>query len=390
MEEDSRGIRAPSTPQLLNLIQDEGEWKVVREEADGGRSSRITSYEAQEDTKLELKLGLPGVHDEERQAGPRERLELQQQESCTELSLCCFPSHSRLAATTASTTTGAKRGFLATVGGKAQGCNQRHQDKEGCGNELTLGGENMAGERKKGCCPPSSSHDSAAGPVHGSSNPHQGRRAVLPVVGWPPVRSFRRNLTNGSSSKQSPDRQSDELGDKAKLACKRSLLVKINMDGIPIGRKIDLAAYDNYQKLSFAIEELFSGFLEAQKDLDCTESEELGAEEKIFSGLLDGTGEYTLVYEDNGGSRTPVGDLPWNVFVSTAKRLRVLKSSELLHGLVSTVHIQAVFSFPLWKSKFYLWLQLCRWNYFISMLLFQFLNPRFLPHLYFHPVCFTD
>nr|CAB3464677.1 unnamed protein product [Digitaria exilis] len=120
MEEDSRGIRAPSTPQLLNLIQDEGEWKVVREEADGGRSSRITSYEAQEDTKLELKLGLPGVHDEERQAGPRERLELQQQESCTELSLCCFPSHSRLAATTASTTTGAKRGFLATVGGKAQ------------------------------------------------------------------------------------------------------------------------------------------------------------------------------------------------------------------------------------------------------------------------------
>nr|CAB3464678.1 unnamed protein product [Digitaria exilis] len=147
----------------------------------------------------------------------------------------------------------------------------------------------MAGERKKGCCPPSSSHDSAAGPVHGSSNPHQGRR----------------NLTNGSSSKQSPDRQSDELGDKAKLACKRSLLVKINMDGIPIGRKIDLAAYDNYQKLSFAIEELFSGFLEAQKDLDCTESEELGAEEKIFSGLLDGTGEYTLVYEDNGGSRTP-------------------------------------------------------------------------------------
>lgn len=49
----------------------------------------------------------------------------------------------------------------------------------------------------------------------------------------------------------------------------------------------------------------------AQNDLDCTKSGEQGAEEKIFSGLLDGTGEYTLVYEDNGGSRTPVGDLPW-------------------------------------------------------------------------------
>jgi auxin-responsive protein IAA len=84
------------------------------------------------------------------------------------------------------------------------------------------------------------------------------------VVGWPPVRAIRRNLTNGSSSKQSPDRQNDEAGDKAKLTCKRSPLVKINMDGIPIGRKIDLAAYDNFQKLSSAVQELFSGFLEGK------------------------------------------------------------------------------------------------------------------------------
>ena len=81
------------------------------------------------------------------------------------------------------------------------------------------------------------------------------------MVGWPPVRAIRRNLTNGSSSKQSPDRQNDEAGDK-KITCKRSPLVKINMDGIPIGRKIDLAAYDDFQKLSSAVQELFSGFLE--------------------------------------------------------------------------------------------------------------------------------
>ena len=118
MEEDSRG-RAPSTPQLLNLIRGEGEWKVVREAADGGRSSRTTSSEAEEDTELELKLGLPGVQEEEGPAGPREKMQ-QEQESCTALSLGCFPSHSRLAASTA-TATGAKRGFLATVGAKAEG-----------------------------------------------------------------------------------------------------------------------------------------------------------------------------------------------------------------------------------------------------------------------------
>ncbi|CAL4909192.1 unnamed protein product [Urochloa decumbens] len=330
MEEDSRG-RAPPTPQLLDLIRGEGERKAIREAEERGRSS----YEAEEDTKLELKLGLPGVHDEETPAVPREKMELQQQESCTALSLGCFPSQSRLATSTA-TATGAKRGFLATVGARPEGCSQRHQHREGCGNELTLGGENMAGERKKGCCPPSSSHDSAAGPVRSSSNLHQGRGAVLPVVGWPPVRSFRRNLTNGSSSKQSPDQQNDEAGDKVKPTCKKSQLIKINMDGIPIGRKIDIAAYDNYQKLSSAVEELFSGFLEAQKDLYCSDSGEQGSEEKIFSGLLDGTGEYTLVYEDNEGSRTPVGDLPWNVFISIAKRLRVMRSSELPHDLIKT------------------------------------------------------
>ncbi|XP_066363317.1 auxin-responsive protein IAA18-like isoform X1 [Miscanthus floridulus] len=341
--EESSGERAPSTPQLLNLIRDEREWKVIREAEDGGGSSTTTSPDAEEDdSKLELKLGLPGAQDDERTARPGEEME-QQQESCTALSLGsgCFPSHSKLATSSGATTTGAKRGFLATAGAKAEGCKQRQEDREGCGNELlTLGGENMARERKKGCCPPSSSHGSAAaGPVHSSSssNPHLTRGAVLPVVGWPPVRSFRRNLTNASSFKQSPGQQNDEACDKAKQTCKRSPLIKINMDGIPIGRKINLSAYDNYQKLSSAVEDLFCGFLEAQKDLACSGVGKQGAEEKIFSGLLDGTGEYTLICEDSEGDRTLVGDLPWNVFVSTTKRLRVTKSSELPHGLIKTV-----------------------------------------------------
>jgi hypothetical protein len=49
------------------------------------------------------------------------------------------------------------------------------------------------------------------------------------------------------------------------------------------------------------------GCLAAQKD----ESRGRGAEEKMFSGLLDGTGEYTLVCEDSEGGRTLVGHLPW-------------------------------------------------------------------------------
>lgn len=33
------------------------------------------------------------------------------------------------------------------------------------------------------------------------------------------------------------------------------------MDGVPIGRKIDLNAYDSYEKLSSAVDELFRGLL---------------------------------------------------------------------------------------------------------------------------------
>lgn len=43
--------------------------------------------------------------------------------------------------------------------------------------------------------------------------------------------------------------------------CCKGLFVKINMDGVPIGRKVDLIAYDSYEKLSFVVDELFRGLL---------------------------------------------------------------------------------------------------------------------------------
>lgn len=92
------------------------------------------------------------------------------------------------------------------------------------------------------------------------------RRPSAPVVGWPPVRSFRRNLAHhhGSSSKQPTEPQNSEASRKEKPSCKNPL-VKINMDGIPIGRKVDLAAYDSYERLSLGVKELFHGFLQGAK-----------------------------------------------------------------------------------------------------------------------------
>ena len=44
-------------------------------------------------------------------------------------------------------------------------------------------------------------------------------------------------------------------------AHKGGLFVKINMDGVPIGRKVDLTAYGGYADLSAAVGKLFRGLL---------------------------------------------------------------------------------------------------------------------------------
>ena len=96
------------------------------------------------------------------------------------------------------------------------------------------------------------------------------RTAPAPVVGWPPIRSSRRNLTSSSGSFSKPvsesslDAAPSKLPAPSKKAVEvggKGLFVKINMDGVPIGRKIDLNALDSYEKLSSAVDELFRGLL---------------------------------------------------------------------------------------------------------------------------------
>jgi AUX/IAA family len=85
------------------------------------------------------------------------------------------------------------------------------------------------------------------------------RNAAAPVVGWPPVRSFRKNIA--SSSKQLPEAQNhNQINPTANG--KKGNYVKINMDGIPIGRKVDLTAYDSYAQLCLAVKDLFKGLLD--------------------------------------------------------------------------------------------------------------------------------
>ncbi|TVU21440.1 hypothetical protein EJB05_31073 [Eragrostis curvula] len=178
--------------------------------------------------------------------------------------------------------------------------------------------------------------DSSAFALHAvagsNGSKSRARPAAAPVVGWPPVRSFRRNLASSrlpSSAHQ--DGGAKYGGAKGGGHKGNGAFVKINMDGVPIGRKVDLRAYGGYTDLSAAVGKLFRGLLAAQRDpagtgLRCGDEEEAPV---IGGAVYGGSGEYTLVYEDEEGDRVLVGDVPWEMFVATAKRLRVLKSSDL-------------------------------------------------------------
>lgn len=63
------------------------------------------------------------------------------------------------------------------------------------------------------------------------------------VVGWPPIRSFRRNSFHGQANKTE--------GDGA------GMYVKVSMDGAPYLRKVDLKVYKSYPDLLKALEHMF-------------------------------------------------------------------------------------------------------------------------------------
>ncbi|XP_015875440.2 auxin-responsive protein IAA16 [Ziziphus jujuba] len=137
------------------------------------------------------------------------------------------------------------------------------------------------------------------------------------VVGWPPVRSFRKNIV--AVQKNTKDESDKASGSGAAF-------VKVSMDGAPYLRKVDLKLYKSYQDLSDALGKMFSSFTigncgsQGMKDF---------MNESKLIDLLNGS-EYVPTYEDKDGDWMLVGDVPWEMFVDSCKRLRIMKGSEAI------------------------------------------------------------
>ncbi|KAG8084948.1 hypothetical protein GUJ93_ZPchr0010g7864 [Zizania palustris] len=123
------------------------------------------------------------------------------------------------------------------------------------------------------------------------------------VVGWPPVREFRKNAL------------------AAAAASSKAKFVKVAVDGAPYLRKVDLEAYPGYDQLLAALQDKFFSHFTIRK---------LRNEEMKLVDAVSGT-EYVPTYEDKDGDWMLVGDVPWKMFVETCQRLRLMKSSEAVN-----------------------------------------------------------
>ncbi|XP_054805990.1 auxin-responsive protein IAA13-like isoform X2 [Prosopis cineraria] len=168
---------------------------------------------------------------------------------------------------------------------------------------------------------------------HDAGSPTAGSQ----VVGWPPIRAYRMNsLINQAKAQRAEEDKSS--GDKNNLddasvaktgTCnmteKNHLgFVKVNVDGIRIGRKVDLNSHSSYESLAQTLEDMFFKPASAAKSAAGSEKEP-GTK---ASKLLDETSEFVLTYEDKEGDWMLVGDVPWRMFLSSVRRLRIMRTSE--------------------------------------------------------------
>ncbi|GAB2256948.1 hypothetical protein Droror1_Dr00023007 [Drosera rotundifolia] len=140
--------------------------------------------------------------------------------------------------------------------------------------------------------------------------------AKAQVVGWPPVRSFRKNVMAVQKNNT----------DEEKTATSSAAFVKVSLDGAPYLRKVDLKLYKSYQELSDALGKMFSSFTIGNCGSD--RAKNLLTEHNLMDPL--NGSEYMPTYEDKDGDWMLVGDVPWEMFVETCRRLRIMKGSEAI------------------------------------------------------------
>ncbi|KAE9601552.1 hypothetical protein Lal_00040524 [Lupinus albus] len=111
------------------------------------------------------------------------------------------------------------------------------------------------------------------------------------IYDWPPIKSILRSTLVEKQNQHRP-----------------SLFVKVYMEGIPIGRKLNLLAHHSYDGLVKVLGHMFRIIILYPNS------------PPINSGNF-----HVLTYKDQEGDWMMVGDVPWELFLTTVKRLRITR-----------------------------------------------------------------
>ncbi|VAH22710.1 unnamed protein product [Triticum turgidum subsp. durum] len=98
------------------------------------------------------------------------------------------------------------------------------------------------------------------------------------------------------------------------------------MDGAPYLRKVDLKTYSSYDNLSLELEKMFSCFITGKSSSCKTSTRDRLTDGSRADALQDQ--EYVLTYEDKDADWMLVGDLPWDLFTTTCRKLRIMRGSD--------------------------------------------------------------
>ncbi|KAF6997510.1 hypothetical protein CFC21_013725 [Triticum aestivum] len=142
--------------------------------------------------------------------------------------------------------------------------------------------------------------------------------AKAQVVGWPPVRSYRKNTLAANATKTKAENEG-----RSEAGC---CYVKVSMDGAPYLRKVDLKTYSSYDNLSLELEKMFSCFITGKSSSCKTSTRDRLTDGSRADALQDQ--EYVLTYEDKDADWMLVGDLPWDLFTTTCRKLRIMRGSD--------------------------------------------------------------
>ncbi|CAH9081127.1 unnamed protein product [Cuscuta europaea] len=124
------------------------------------------------------------------------------------------------------------------------------------------------------------------------------------VVGWPPVRLYRKNLMETTTTMKKSEESGEGRG--------AGKYVKVSMDGAAYMRKIDVTIYNGYTELVKALERMFKCRIGVY------------SEREGYDGA-----DYAPTYEDRDGDWMLVGDVPWQMFLNSCTRLRVMKGCDV-------------------------------------------------------------